>query len=103
MIDEHINEVAYLSNCLGEVVYTRSSRCVLDIGLIVFPYSVPRIATRASRCCLGGYFSHYYCGEYGGIEHSQWIRTDIHLTLEEWSDKTYDRSTEEIARLLGIV
>lgn len=103
MRDEYTEETTYLGNCLGEVVYTRSSRCILDIGLTVSPYSVTRIATRASRYCPDGYFSHYYCGEYGGIEHSQWIRTGIHMTLEEWSDKTYDRSTEEIAHLLGIM
>lgn len=93
-----------LNNHIGEVVYTKSSKTILDIGLEIAPLN--RIATRASDYFdPDGFFSHFRCGEYGGVEYmkDRWIRSDIHISLEDWSKVSYERSPIDTAYILGIL
>ena len=81
-----------INNHIGEVVYTRSSKTILDIGLNI--PSLNKVATRASDCFdPDGFFSHFRCGEYGGVEYMEdkWIRSGVYISLEEWSKVSYNR------------
>ena len=93
-----------INNHIGEVVYTRSSKTILDIGLNI--PSLNKVATRASDCFdPDGFFSHFRCGEYGGVEYMEdrWIRSGVYISLEEWSKVSYNRPPIDIAYILGIL
>lgn len=93
-----------INNHIGEVVYTRSSKTILDIGLKIS--SLNKVATRASDCFdPDGFFSHFRCGEYGGVEYMEdrWIRSGVYISLEDWSKVSYNRSPIDIAYILGIL
>lgn len=93
-----------INNHIGEVVYTRSSKTILDIGLNI--PSLNKVATRASDCFdPDGFFSHFRCGEYGGVEYMEdrWIRSSVYISLEEWSKVSYNRPPVDIAYILGIL
>ena len=93
-----------INNHIGEVVYTRSSKTILDIGLNI--PSLNKVATRASDCFdPDGFFSHFRCGEYGGVEYMEdrWIRSGVYISLEDWSKVSYNRSPIDIAYILGIL
>lgn len=93
-----------INNHIGEVVYTRSSKTILDIGLRIS--SLNKVATRASDYFdPAGFFSHFRCGEYGGVEYMEdrWIRSGVYISLEEWSKVSYNRSPVDIAYILGIL
>lgn len=93
-----------INNHIGEVVYTRSSKTILDIGLNIS--SLNRVATRASDYFdPDGFFSHFRCGEYGGVEYMEdrWIRSDVYISLEDWSKVSYNRPPIDIAYILGIL
>ena len=93
-----------INNHIGEVVYTRSSKTILDIGLNI--PSLNKVATRASDCFdPDGFFSHFRCGEYGGVEYMEdrWIRSGVYISLEEWSKVSYNRPPVDIAYILGIL
>ena len=93
-----------INNHIGEVVYTRSSRTILDIGLNI--PSLNKVATRASDCFdPDGFFSHFRCGEYGGVEYMEdrWIRSGVYISLEDWSKVSYNRPPIDIAYILGIL
>ena len=40
--------------------------------------------------------------EYGGVELLTWIRTGIFLSIDEWKDISYNKSTDDILEELGI-
>ena len=93
-----------INNHIGEVVYTRSSKTILDIGLKIS--SLNKVATRASDYFdPDGFFSHFRCGEYGGVEYMEdrWIRSGVYISLEEWSKVSYNRPPIDIAYILGIL
>lgn len=93
-----------INNHIGEVVYTRSSKTILDIGLKIS--SPNKVATRASDYFdPAGFFSHFRCSEYGGVEYMEdrWIRSGVYISLEEWSKVSYNRSPVDIAYILGIL
>ena len=93
-----------INNYIGEVVYTRSSKTILDIGLNI--PSLNKVATRASDYFdPDGFFSHFRCGEYGGVEYMEdrWIRSGVYISLEEWSKVSYNRPPIDIAYILGIL
>ena len=93
-----------INNHIGEVVYTRSSKTILDIGLKIS--SLNKVATRASDCFdPDGFFSYFRCGEYGGVEYTEdrWIRSGVYIPLEEWSKVSYNRPPIDIAYILGIL
>ena len=93
-----------INNHIGEVVYTRSSKTILDIGLNI--PSLNKVATRASDCFdPDGFFSHFRCGEYGGVEYMEdrWIRSGVYISLEDWSKVSYNRPPVDIAYILGIL
>ena len=93
-----------LNNHIGEVVYTKSSKTILDIGLKIS--SLNKVATRASDYFdPAGFFSHFRCSEYGGVEYMEdrWIRSGVYISLEEWSKVSYNRSPVDIAYILGIL
>ena len=93
-----------INNHIGEVVYTKSSKTILDIGLNI--PSLNRVATRASDYFdPDGFFSHFRCGEYGGVEYMEdrWIRSGVYIPLEEWSKVSYNRPPIDIAYILGIL
>lgn len=93
-----------INNHIGEVVYTKSSKTVLDIGLKIS--SLNKVATRASDYFdPAGFFSHFRCSEYGGVEYMEdrWIRSGVYISLEEWSKVSYNRSPVDIAYILGIL
>ena len=94
----------YINNHIGEVVYTRSSKTILDIGLNI--PSLNKVATRASDYFdPDGFFSYFRCGEYGGVEYMEdrWIRSGVYIPLEEWSKVSYNRPSIDIAYILGIL
>ena len=81
---------------VGEIVYTKSSICVLDIGLVesINPFSV------YARCNV-------YCENdklyYGSPEKCNWYGTGIYKTYEEWENLTIDgKETKTICNILGI-
>ena len=93
-----------INNHIGEVVYTRSSKTILDIGLNI--PSLNKVATRASDCFdPDGFFSHFRCGEYGGVEYMEdrWSRSSVYISLEDWSKVSYNRPPIDIAYILGIL
>lgn len=93
-----------INNHIGEVVYTKSSKTILDIGLKVS--SLNRVATRASDYFdPDGFFSHFRCGEYGGVDYmeNRWIRSGVYISLEDWSKVSYNRPPIDIAYILGIL
>ena len=93
-----------INNHIGEVVYTKSSKTILDIGLKIS--SLNKVATRASDYFdPAGFFSHFRCSEYGGVEYMEdrWIRSGVYISLEEWSKVSYNRSPVDIAYILGIL
>ena len=93
-----------INNHIGEVVYTRSSKTILDIGLNI--PSLNKVATRASDCFdPDGFFSHFRCGEYGGVEYMEdrWSRSGVYIPLEDWSKVSYNRPPIDIAYILGIL
>ena len=93
-----------INNHIGEVVYTKSSKTILDVGLNI--PSLNKVATRASDCFdPDGFFSHFRCGEYGGVEYMEdkWIRSSVYIPLEEWSKVSYNRPPIDIAYILGIL
>ena len=93
-----------INNHIGEVVYTRSSKTILDIGLKIS--SLNKVATRASDYFdPAGFFSHFRCSEYGGVEYMEdrWIRSGVCISLEEWSKVSYNRPPIDIAYRLGIL
>ena len=93
-----------INNHIGEVVYTRSSKTILDIGLNI--PSLNKVATRASDYFdPDGFFSHFRCGEYGGVEYMEdrWIRPGVYISLEGWSKVSYNRPPVDIAYILGIL
>lgn len=93
-----------INNHIGEVVYTKSSKTILDIGLKIS--SLNKVATRASDYFdPAGFFSHFRCSEYGGVEYMEdrWIRSSVYISLEEWSKVSYNRSPVDIAYILGIL
>ena len=93
-----------INNHIGEVVYTKSSKTILDIGLKIS--SLNKVATRASDYFdPDGFFSHFRCGEYGGVEYMEdrWIRSGVYISLEDWSKVSYNRPPVDIAYILGIL
>ena len=88
---------------VNEVVYTKSSVCVLDVGLVesITPLS---IYARCSK--LDGDSKSYY----GNPSGSNWYGTGIYKTYNQWKDLTIDwivewkdsKDTEEICNILGI-
>lgn len=93
-----------INNHIGEVVYTKSSKTILDIGLKIS--SLNKVATRASDYFApAGFFSRFRCSEYGGVEYMEdrWIRSGVYISLEEWSKVSYNRSPVDIAYILGIL
>ena len=93
-----------INNHIGEVVYTKSSKTILDIGLKIS--SLNKVATRASDYFdPDGFFSYFRCGEYGGVEYMEdrWIRSSVYIPLEEWSKVSYNRPPIDIAYILGIL
>lgn len=93
-----------INNHIGEIVYTKSSKTILDIGLKIS--SLNKVATRASDYFdPAGFFSHFRCSEYGGVEYMEdrWIRSGVYISLEEWSKVSYNRSPVDIAYILGIL
>ena len=93
-----------INNHIGEVVYTKSSKTILDIGLKIS--SPNKVATRASDYFdPAGFFSHFRCSEYGGVEYMEdrWIRSSVYISLKEWSKVSYNRSPVDIAYILGIL
>ena len=93
-----------INNHIGEVVYTRSSKTILDIGLNIL--SLNKVATRASDYFdPDGFFSHFRCGEYGGVEYMEdrWSRSGVYISLEDWSKVSYNRPPVDIAYRLGIL
>lgn len=93
-----------INNHIGEVVYTKSSKTILDIGLKIS--SLNKVATRASDYFdPDGFFSHLRCDEYGGVEYmeNRWIRSGVYISLEEWSKVSYNRPSIDIVYILGIL
>ena len=93
-----------INNHIGEVVYTKSSKTILDTGLNI--PSLNKVATRASDYFdLDGFFSPFRCGEYGGVEYMEdrWIRSGVYISLEDWSKVSYNRPPVDIAYALGIL
>ena len=93
-----------INNHIGEIVYTKSSKTILDIGLKIS--SLNKVATRASDYFdPAGFFSHFRCSEYGGVEYMEdrWIRSGVYISLEEWSKVSYNRSPVDVVYILGIL
>lgn len=93
-----------INNHIGEVVYTKSSKTILDIGLRIS--SLNKVVTRASDYFdPDGFFSHFRCGEYGGVEYMEdrWIKSGVYISLEDWSKVSYNRPPMDIAYILGIL
>lgn len=81
---------------IGEVVYTKSDVCVLDIGLVesTNPLRV------CARCIYNEGDNKSY---YGNPSGSNWYGTGIYKTYNEWKDLTIDgKGTYVICNILGI-
>ena len=84
---------------VSEVVYTKSDKYVLDIGLVenLNPF---RVYARHSK------YNEYGRSYYGNSSVVNWYGTGIYKTYNEWEDLTMNggetRSTEEICNILGI-
>lgn len=87
----HIGEIH-----IGEVVYTKSNVCVLDIGLVE-RLNPLRVYARSSKYNIDGK------AYYGNPSGSNWYGTRIYKTYNEWRDLTIDgKGTNEICNILGI-
>lgn len=97
------NDIVTQSNKIhiGEVVYTKSNVCVLDIGLVE-RLNPLRVYSRSNRYNRDGNYKTYY----GYPEGCNWYGTGIYKTYDEWEDLTIDekgsKGTEEICNILGI-
>ena len=100
--DYNIDVTNYNKLKIGEVIYTKSSKCILDIGLIksIKPFTV------YARCSK---YNEDNVSYYGYPEGCKWYDTGIYKTYDEWKNLTMDknrtnetRSTEEICNILGI-
>lgn len=88
---------------IGEVVYTKSDVCVLDIGLVE-RLNPLRVCARCNK--FDGDSKSYY----GNPSGSNWYGTGIYKTYDEWKDLTIDwivewegsKGTDEICNILGI-
>ena len=80
---------------IGEVVYTKSNVCVLDIGLVE-RLSHFRVYARCSKYHNNGKLY------YGNPRIDRWHGTGIYKTYDEWKDLTMGKGTNEICNILGI-
>lgn len=81
---------------IGEVVYTKSDVCVIDIGLVE-RLNPLRVCARSSKYNIDGK------AYYGNPSGSNWYGTRIYKTYNEWKDLTIDgKGTNEICNILGI-
>ena len=77
-----------------EVVCTEN---YLDVGLTIdwdLKSNPTRVLARSS--------SYDMDAEYGGVEFLTWIRTGIFLSIDEWKDISYNKTTDDILEELGI-
>lgn len=86
----HIGEIH-----IGEVVYTKSNVCVLDIGLVE-RLSHFRVYARYSKYHNNGKLY------YGNPRIDRWHGTGIYKTYDEWKYLTMGKGTNEICNILGI-
>ena len=78
-----------------EIVYTRSSKCVLDIGLnLLGGDTFTCVAARAS--------SYSKKPMYGASARSDWYRTGVYCSEEEWEWFTKDKSTEYVCNVFRL-
>lgn len=81
---------------IGEIVYTKSSVCILDIGLVESTNPL-RVCARSSKYNIDGK------AYYGNPSGSNWYGTGIYKTYNEWKDLTIDgKGTYEICNIIGI-
>lgn len=80
---------------IGEVVYTKTDVCVLDIGLVE-KLSPLRVYARCSKYNKDG--KSYY----GNPSGCDWYGTGIYKTYNEWKNLTIGKGTNEICNILGI-
>ena len=80
----------------GNVVYTASNVCVLDIGWVK---SVDPLVIFARA---NSYNNENEIVEYGCPEKCHWYNTGIKLSEKQWKKLSKDVSTEEICNLLKI-
>lgn len=80
---------------LGEVIYTKSDKFILDIGYVdnLFPLTVRARANTYSPKS-GSY--------YGGVDLCHWNSSGVKLTCKRWDEISYNKSTKEICDILGI-
>lgn len=76
------------------IVYTKTSACVLDIGLMVDPNSDEGVIPRATM--------HSPNARFGACLQVHWIESGKYCTEEEWQEKTYEKNTEDICMEFGI-
>ena len=80
-----------------EIVYTRSNKCVLDVGLnLGGGNSTTYIMSRATTLRKGQRTL------YGNSAKSFWYRTGVYVSEEEWNVVTMDRSAESICNYYRI-
>lgn len=97
--NDNIDETSYDELKIGEIIYTKSSKCILDIGLVksIKPFKV------YARCSI---YNKDGISYYGYPEGCKWYGTGIYKTYNEWESLTMDqnktRSIEEICNILGI-
>lgn len=81
---------------IGEIIYTKSDVCVLDIGLIesLHPFRVYARCSKNSKDTIS---------YYGGASYCNWCGTGILKTYGEWKKLTIDgKDTKEICEILHI-
>lgn len=98
--NDNIDATNYDELKICEIIYTKSSKCILDIGLVksINPFEV------YARCSI---YNKDGISYYGYPEGCKWYGTGIYKTYNEWESLTMDqnktRSIEEICTILGIL
>lgn len=83
---------------VGEVVYTKSSRCVLDIGLVESLNPLTILAPYSKYMCEKIGYKRYY----GNPSISHWHGTNIYKSLSEWECISKGIYAREICFKLGV-
>ena len=79
---------------VGEIVYTKSSKVILDIGLVESVKPLKIIAKSSTYSVWPRY--------YGAPEECHWHSTGFFITVDNWKKISNDTSTEEICRKIDV-
>lgn len=82
----------------GEIVYTKSSQCVLDIGWVESLYPLKILAPYSVYECKKAGYKRYY----GNPSGCHWYGTNLYKNIAEWEVISKGKYEQEICYKLGI-